>query len=164
MLALSREAPPTGPAHGYFSHVHMHNPTSSGLLEQLETAAGGKLTRRDDLAVLLILGEPEDRRQTLADLSFHAKAAHRIYGVMDRVGRNGDGYDKLEREFRINLDRTTALIGELLRDAPADVVRRLTADYLDLTQASLRNLLALMYDLSWYKNWLIDGRQRGGRL
>lgn len=137
---------------------------ASHLLEQIESAAGGKLTRRDDLAILLALGEREDGRQNLEDLSFHAKAAHRVYGIMERIGRKGEGYDGLEKEFALRLDRTTTLLSDLLRGAPADVAGRLKADYLGMTHESLQNLLALMYDLSWYKNWMIDrrGRWEGG--
>jgi hypothetical protein len=137
---------------------------ASHLLEQIESAAGGKLTRRDDLALLLALSKGENGRQTLEDLSFHAKAARRIHGIMERIGRDGEGYDKLEKEFALRLDRTTTLLSDLLRGAPADVAGRLQKDYLGMTPGSLQNLLALMYDLSWYKNWMIDrrGRREGG--
>jgi hypothetical protein len=133
---------------------------ASHLLEQIESAAGGKLTRRDDLALLLALGDRENGRQILEDLSFHAKAAHRVHGIMQRIGKDGEGYGKLEEEFALRLDRTTHLLSDLLRGAPADVAGRMTTDYLGMTHGSLQNLLALMYDLSWYKNWMIDRRKR----
>jgi hypothetical protein len=136
----------------------MHYPTTPQLLEKLDAASGGKLTRRDDLAKLLLLGETEKGRQILANLGFHAKAGSRIHRMLSRIGREGEGYAALEKEFVITMDRTTTILSELLGDAPADVAGELRGKYLQMTGASLENRLALMYDLSWYKNWLIDSR------
>ena len=143
--------------------VLMRYPTSSRLLAELDAASGGRLQRRDDLAIVLACGEAEDRRPLLADLSFHAKAAHGLRGIMARIGRDGEGYGKLEKEFLEAVGQMRTLLSGLLRGAPEDVLPRLRADYLAMTQDALENLLALAQDVRWYKNWLIDaGRRSGG--
>jgi hypothetical protein len=142
----------------------MGYPPSSRLLVELDAASGGRLHRRSDLALLLQYGEAEDRRPLLADLSFHAKAAHGLRRIMTRIGKHGEGYANLENEFLLAVGQTRTLLSELINGAPADVLPRLHADYLAMTPDALENLLALAHDVSWYKNWLIDaGLHPGGR-
>jgi hypothetical protein len=142
----------------------MRYPTPSRLLAELDAASGGRLERRDDLAIVLACGEAEDRRPLLADLSFRAKASHSLQGIMTRIGRAGEGYEKLEKEFLQAVAEMRTLLAELFGGAPADALPRLQTEYLAMTHDALGNLLALARDIRWYKNWLIDaGRHQGDR-
>ncbi|MEW6509727.1 MAG: hypothetical protein AB1428_02075 [Bacteroidota bacterium] len=123
--------------------------------------SGGTLGRRDDLGMLLDLGRAPARRQTLEELCFQSKFLHRAYGIMNRIGPNGEGYDRLASEFARSLDHAVALITGMLKDAPADARERFERTYLVMTHGGVESLLALCHDLAWYKNWLIDaGRTR----
>jgi hypothetical protein len=140
------------------------SPATASLLSELDTFSGGKITRRPDLGILLESGRVQPERDILDELSFYSKFLHRSYGIMARIGRNGEGYGRLATEFSDTVARARALVISLIANSPEDVRKRFTATYLPMTQEGLDNLLSLCHDLGWYKNWLIDTkRQRKAR-
>lgn len=132
------------------------------LLASLDVFSGHKLTRSDDLGMLVELATVYSLQPTLSELSFLAKFICKTHGLIGRIGVHGNGYDKLAREFSEALKKAITLITVLLAEAPQDTRQRFESLYMSLTSGSLDSLLALCYDLSWYKNWLIDhsGRDR----
>lgn len=132
------------------------SPETEAELTALEAFAQGHLTRRMDLGTLMDLARRNDRKSLLEDLSFHAKFLHRAYGIMKRIGKDADGYDKLSAEFNANIEKSLELLRGLVAAAPADVGARFQHDYLAMTPVAFEALMGLFYDLSWYKNWLID--------
>jgi hypothetical protein len=78
---------------------------------------------------------------------------------MTRIGRKGEGYDRLANEFSEAAAKTRTLVTSLIAGSPDDVRERFTSTYLAMTQEGLENLLSLCRDLSWYKNWLIDTKR-----
>jgi hypothetical protein len=131
------------------------------LLASLDAFSCQKLTRRDDLGALLELAAIHNRHDLLNELSFLAKFISKTHGIMHRIGVHGEGYDKLFGEFTAAIKKSTALVNSILANAPAEERQRFTSSYLALTPAALQDLLALCYDLSWYKNWVIDHPQPG---
>jgi len=123
------------------------------------------MSRRADLGILLECGRDQAGRGVLDELSFFAKFLHRTHGIIARIGRDGEGYDRLLKEFTDATARTKALLTALIAGAPPDVRRRFTSTYLDMTPGAFDNLLSLCRDLGWYKNLLIDTRtgRRGAR-
>ena len=136
-------------------------PSSStvSLLAALDTASRGQLKRRDDLGILLDLGASPDQSAALVDLAFRSKFLTRTFGIMQRIGREGNGYDRLESEFAVNMDVVRGHLRSLLSGAPETVRDRFASSYLALTPGGLSNLMALLGDLAWYKNWLLDSKQ-----
>ena len=133
--------------------------TTTALLHTLDAVSRGQLKRRDDLGILLDLGTHPDRTLALDDLAFRAKFLTRTFGIMQRIGREGNGYDRLESESAVNMDVVRGHVSTLLSGAPDDIRDRFAASYLAMTPEALGNLLALLGDLAWYKNWLLDRRQ-----
>jgi len=131
---------------------------TSDLLLELDTLSGGAITRRADLGILLECGRAEPGRGVLDELSFFAKFLHRTHGIMTRIGRGGEGYDRLLTEFTDATTRVRALLSGLITELPGDVRQRLISTYLEMTPGAFDNLLSLCRDLSWYKNRLIDTR------
>ena len=131
-------------------------PETLKLLADLGALSGNRLTRMTDLGVLIDLGTAPAAQGTLKELSFLAKFLSRTYGIMKRIGTGGNGYGTLLTEFNENLRKASALAQELLAAAPPDVRMRFQSTYFSLTPDAMENLLALLYDLSWYKNWLLD--------
>lgn len=136
------------------------SPVSTRLLESLDAFSGNKLTRRDDLGVLIELALSHSRTATLEELSFLAKFISKAYGIMKRIGKDGEGYEPVAKEFEANLEKARTLATQLLTAAPADTRQRFEETYLGLNPTSFQNLLDLFYDLSWYKNRLIDNPQK----
>jgi len=133
-----------------------HSDATEEFLQMLQRFSGGKLTRAEDLGTLIELGRTEGMDDVLSDLSFLAKFLSRTHGIMARIGKEGEGYDKLAQEFGSGMERGRALLQILLEAAPDVLRQRFQATYLSMTQPGIQNLMALYYDLSWYKNWLID--------
>jgi hypothetical protein len=126
------------------------------LLRDLDALSGHTLTRQNDLAALVDIALREGKQSMLADLSFHAKFVVRAHKIMTRIGKEGEGYENLAREFTAGVERASGLVRGLINDAPLEFQHHVTATYLRLTRDTLQNLLDLFADLSWYKNWQID--------
>jgi len=131
------------------------------LLDKLTSLSNNALTCPDDLAIVMEMSLQRNAEPELADLSFLAKFLHRTHGIMTRIGKDGEGYGRLAEEFSNNLQKVIHLLRTFLSSAPPDVQGRFETEYLSMTPQCLNRLMALMYDLSWYKNWLIDNENRG---
>jgi hypothetical protein len=135
------------------------SPSTATLLAELETLSHHQLRNKDDLGILLELGTGQKGTETLERLGFYGKFVSNSFRIMQRIGKDGEGYEKLEREFRSTTEKGKALLGELLHFAPEEIRRRFLVSYVDMTPGSLQNLLSLFQDLSWYKNRMIDKRE-----
>ena len=133
------------------------SPSTEEFLALLDAFSGHRLSRQDDLGALFELASHPDRKGVLDKLSFQAKFISKCHGIMTRIGSNGNGYDKLMAELTTSLEEAKTLLRSLLASATSDLRVHFTSTYLGMSPESFQNLLALMYDLSWYKNWNIDG-------
>jgi hypothetical protein len=125
-------------------------------LTALEALSQKRISRGEDVALLLEVAYSTAREKDLEDLSFHAKFSVRTAGIMKRIGRTGDGYDRLAAELSANLEKVRSLLAMFLAAAPGDAAEIFRQRYLALTPGALENLMVLLYDLSWHKNWHID--------
>jgi hypothetical protein len=132
---------------------------TQAILAELDALSSRRLTRRDDLGALLELAEHSGKHAALEELSFHAKFISRSYRIMKRIGRDGEGYDRLNSEFLNALERCRSLTRDVLGGAPRPIKERIENLYLELSPSSVEAMLALADDLSWYKNWLLDRRR-----
>jgi hypothetical protein len=136
--------------------------STASLLDALDALSSHRLVRREDLGVLLELGGIAGQEDNLEKLSFLAKFLHRTSGIMKRIGPHGEGYETLAREFTGSLEKAVKYLQALLAVAPEQIRVRFTTAYLPVSAQGLDNLLALLHDLSWYKNWRIDTAIRPG--
>jgi tRNA-dihydrouridine synthase len=133
----------------------LSDPTLS-ILQEIDVLSGRKLLRRDDLGVLIDCAQRGNRKELLADLAFQAKFAWKSRVVMQRIGQGAEGYDRLATEFTSAVEEVRRHLGALLEGCPgAEALRQRT---MAMTPQALEELLSLMNDLTWYKNWLIDRR------
>jgi len=135
------------------------SPATTALVAQLRLFSNNKLTRENDLGMLLDLAAQNQRESPLENLCFYAKFVSRAYRIMNRIGRGGEGYDKLLEEFNSTLSKACDLAQGIVSAGPQDVRQHFAAAYFAVTPEALDNVLALFYDLGWYKNWLIDHRR-----
>ena len=133
----------------------MH-PESKRLLSELTELSRGRITLPMELGFLLDLSRTAVKSDILEKISFHAKFIVKTFDLMKKVGKGGDGYEKLSEEFSGNIEKCRALIGELLVSAEAAERSQFTERFLVLTPHAMENLMKLFHDLSWYKNYLID--------
>ncbi len=78
---------------------------------------------------------------------------------MKRIGKEGEGYDKLFAEFSTNIKKSQSFITTLAENAEPDVKAHFSISYLSMNDRTMENLMQLFHDLSWYKNYTIDSRQ-----
>ncbi len=141
-----------------FIHSMKISPETTHLVEEVEVLAHQRLHNSADLAVLLEIAKSQPQEQVLDNLSFLSKFLTKTFAVMTRIGKNGEGYEKLSREFTENLEKATSQLRAMMNEAPDDVRRRFTSEYFTMSPDALNRLMHLLNDLSWYKNWKIDRR------
>jgi len=122
----------------------------------LQAYSRQKLRRADDLASLIELSRLLNQSQVLDDLCFLSKFLVNTRSVMERVGREGEGYDKLSFQFAENLEKASTLVRLLVKEAPDQVKRHFSSVYFGMTPDGINSLMELFYDISWLKNWNID--------
>jgi hypothetical protein len=130
--------------------------TTVELLASLDTLSNHRLTSRNDLGVLIELAALHNQSSVLRELSFVAKFVSKAFGIMQRIGRDGEGYDRVSNEFTETMNKTKTLLSLLLKNASHATRQHFTTTYLTMTPESLQRLLLLCNDLGWHKNWLID--------
>jgi hypothetical protein len=113
-----------------------------------------------DLGTLIELAERHSLSGTVDDLAFSAKFLTKSFDLMKKVGKGGEGYDKLETEFSVQMKKFQVLIHQLLEKSDAMTKAHFVQTYLAMDTVSMQNLMQLLHDLSWYKNYLIDHSRR----
>ncbi|HEY6951870.1 MAG TPA: hypothetical protein VI758_05650, partial [Bacteroidota bacterium] len=126
-------------------------------LDNLQMHFNRTLTFAREIGLLL----DETKRQGLDDLFrdalFQAKFATKTREVMDRIGRGGEGFDKLSAEFQASIEKTSALLKTIVKESPDETKQLFVDKFFALDQNSFSNFLTLLQDLSWLKNWELDG-------
>lgn len=132
------------------------SPKTRDFIRQLNDFSAHRLTRQDDLAVLLELGLTKDLKKELAEIAFLAKFLSSTYTILKRSSSDGVGYDKLSQEFRSNLDKVIEALKGIVAEAPSTIKEDFSSRFFLMTTDGFENLMNLLYDLSWLKNWIND--------
>ena len=129
---------------------------TASLVESLEGYSEQKLRHAGDLAVLIELSRLRNLPEVLDELCFLSKFLVNTRSVMERIGRGAEGYDKLSFQFAENLEKASAFVRLLVKEAPEEIKSRFAATYFGMTENAVGSLMELLYDVSWLKNWKID--------
>jgi hypothetical protein len=130
------------------------------LLDRLEQLARKRFACRDDIGTLIELAYRHEAVETLDNLSFYAKFSSRTLNIMNRIGKEAEGFDRLSKEFGEGMEKAKALLQSLLAHGADEDRQRFHETYFALSPTSLDRLLVLFRELSWYKNYRIDLRSR----
>ncbi|MBP9211708.1 MAG: hypothetical protein KBF97_02855 [Bacteroidetes bacterium] len=130
--------------------------TTKTLLSEITTLSGNTLQRAMDLGTLIELASLHSRQQVLDDLAFSAKFITKSFELMQRIGKDGNGYEKLAAEFTAQVTRSQELLRAMLVSSDAMTNANFSGNYLEMNTLTLENLMKLYHDLSWYKNYRID--------
>lgn len=125
------------------------------LLSEINASSGNSLQRAMDLGALLEIAAA-DKRSLLEDLAFSSKFIVKSFELMKRIGRDGNGYEKIAGEFAAQTKKSQELLRTLLAGADAMTMAHFSSQYLEMNTLTMENLMKLLHDLSWYKNYLID--------
>lgn len=127
-------------------------------VEELQTFSNRRLNFPENLTQILDLTRVQNMGDLLQDMIFHAKFAVKTKDVMARIGRDGEGYEKLSSEFQNSIEKTSALLKTIVKESPEDIKQYFVKNFFDLDQESFAKFMKLLEDLSWVKNWEVDGR------
>ena len=136
----------------------MDNTTDiKNFVKELEVYSKPKLLHPSEIAELLQAVSDSGAEKELEELIFQAKFISRTREIINRVGPDADGYDKLSLEFQSGIKKAVSTLDSILKkssDRHALKIKSLT-DSEDTEK--LNYLMDLFHDLSWIKNWQIDG-------
>jgi hypothetical protein len=132
-------------------------PETTEFIAELEDHSGRKMSYPTEVARLLDGARRSNVLNEFEDLIFQAKFSTRTFGIMKRIGADGEGYGKLTAEFRSSVERASTLLKELVKGYPEEDGQQFHATFLAIDQDSLSKLMDLMQDLTLVKNWIVDG-------
>ncbi len=139
--------------------MHISDNTHA-LIDAVQQYSGNQLKHPAECALLVEASSLHGQQNALADLTFTAKFLHKTYGVMRRIGAQGEGYDKLSEEFESNVARAQELMRSIADTMTEEDRSRFTGTYLSVSAPSFEAMMELVHDLSWLKNYSIDARAR----
>ena len=116
------------------------------------------MKRSLDLGTLLQIAEEHSKHSLLDDLAFSSKFIIKSFELMQRIGRDGNGYEKLSSEFTAQISKSQTVLRQLLDSSDAATQAHFSGQYLEMNTLTMQNLMQLYHDLSWYKNYQIDQR------
>lgn len=130
--------------------------TTKSLLSEITALSGNSLQRAMDLGTLLELAVLHSRQDVLEDLAFSAKFLTKSFELMQRIGKDGNGYEKLAAEFTAQVTKSQSLLRAMVAGTDPMTSAHFSGNYLEMNTLTLENLMKLYHDLSWYKNYRID--------
>lgn len=136
----------------------MLRPDTKSTLAQISELSRNSLKRSLDLGALIQIAADNNAAAALDDLAFSAKFVTKSFDLMQRIGKEGNGYEKLAAEFAGQVQQAQGLLRSLLAGADAMTRAHFESDYLEMNTLTMQNLMYLFHDLSWYKNFQIDRR------
>jgi len=133
-------------------------PEIATFVEQLEQFSRRQFSHREEICQLAELAWSMNKTELIEDAAFHAKFITRALEVMRRIGRDADGYAKMEGEFRASTEKALTLLRTLIKDSPDDVKQHFLKNFISPSGENLPRVLQLLSELTWIKNWMVDGK------
>lgn len=127
-------------------------------LENLQQHFNRRLRFLQEVGFLLDESNRQGLDQPFRDAMFQAKIATKTREVMNRIGREGEGFDKLSVEFQVSIEKVSTLLKTIVKESPDEIKHLFVNNFFSLDQAGFNNLLGLLEDLGWLKNWELDDK------
>ena len=125
-------------------------------LNELELSTGYRFIYPDAVSLILERASLEKKTNIFDDLIFHAKFIVKTQEVMNRIGPTAEGYDKLATEIQTSIEHAIKLIRVLIEST--EQMEEFEKRYFIIETESFSRFIKLLSDLSWIKNWQIDGK------
>jgi hypothetical protein len=125
--------------------------STNQFVEDLQAHFGRKLTFPREVGLLLEQATQQGLGEVFRDAIFQAKFVTRTREVMNRIGKGGEGFDN-------SIEKSSALLKTIVKESPEDIKQQVVKEFFGLDQESFGNFLKLLEDLSWVKNFELDGR------
>lgn len=127
-------------------------------IEELQDHFSRKLAYPREVGFLMEQALVRNMEDVFRDAIFQAKFVTKTREVMNRIGREGDGFDKLSSEFQSSIEKSSALLKTIVKESSEEIKQPFIKEFFGLDQESFGNFLKLLEDLSWVKNFELDGK------
>ncbi len=127
-------------------------------IEDLQKYSSRRLVFPQQVGYFIDQATLQGLEQLFRDVIFQAKFAVKTKEIMSRIGRDAEGFDKLSTEFQNSIEKTSTLLKTIVKESPDEIKQLFVKDFFGLDQASFARFLSLLEDLSWVKNYEVDGQ------
>ena len=125
-------------------------------LHELELSTGYQFIYPDAVSLILERACIENKTNIFDDLIFYAKFIVKTREVMNRIDQKAEGYEKLAAEIQTSIDHAIKLIRILIESTKQK--EEFEKRFFLIETQSFSRFIELLSDLSWIKNWQIDGK------
>jgi hypothetical protein len=129
---------------------------TSEFLRELESSSNRKLLFPGEVGELLDAARQHGLMEAFDESIFMAKFITKSTAVMNRIGPDGEGFDKLSAEVEAAIVKTVALLKDVSSKSADEVAKRHLALFFSMNRQAMENLMNLCADLTLVKNWVLD--------
>ena len=133
-------------------------PDIAEFVANLEVFGKRKLNYPVEIGEILQIAFQTGLTNEFEELIFQAKFLTRTQDVMRKIGNEAEGFEKLSAEFQTGINRSMELLKILVGSSSVDIIRKYSDTFFAMETEGFLRLMNLYSDLSWIKNWQIDGR------
>jgi hypothetical protein len=130
-------------------------------VNEIDTFSNQKLQHPDAVSLLIEVARASGHEEKIEKVAFLGKFLWSVYGILKRSTSETEGYEKLTKEFKENLEEFISRLSEIIAGAPPEERTNFSSIFLAKTSGSLENLLALISDFRWVKNWSLEHKASG---
>src|SRR5205814_2012340 len=121
-----------------------------------------KFHYRLEIGTLLELARNGNHLERFEEILFYAKFLTHAESILRRVGLDDETTKHLAAEFLEKSKKTIALLTDLLAAGSPEQKLHFDEQFFSLAGRSMNNLMGMLDELRWIKNYLIDSRQPMG--
>jgi hypothetical protein len=129
------------------------------ILAEIEKSIGKKFAHSKEITAILLAAQQHRLKEPLDQLLFYSKFLVNAQTVLNRSGIAADETEKLSNEFRASLEKVKNNLTSIFSRGEEAERRAFGEAFMDLTPVSLQNLLSLVRELSWLKNFELDSNR-----
>ncbi|HLX12710.1 MAG TPA: hypothetical protein VKS81_07850 [Bacteroidota bacterium] len=129
------------------------------LLSRIEKSVEKKFRYRFEIKTIIDIAQANEFRKEFDDLLFFSKFLTNAHSILVRSGVGNDDVQKLSIEFAQRMELVSNILRKMLEKTSAEIRNRFSEQFLLLNQTSVQNMLSLVKELAWLKNYEIDTNQ-----
>ena len=133
-------------------------PDIAEFVASLEVFSKRKLNYPTEIGEILQIAFQTGLINEFEELVFHAKFLTRAQDVMKHIGYEAEGFEKLSTEFQLGIQKSTDVLKMVVGRASEDVILKYSDTFFATETDCFVRLMKFYSDLSWIKNWQIDGK------
>jgi hypothetical protein len=130
------------------------------LLLEIEKRNGKNFSFRRHVMIIIEVSCLNEMSETFNRLIFLGKFLHNTNNMMNRIGKEAEGYKALLTEFMAHTNEVINILKKIA-DATPEGIRNELKSYLNIqTESDFKNFIKLMEDLSRLKNFELDTNRK----